>query len=359
MNFAIRVDASTQMGNGHLMRCLTLADRLREQGGRCRFVSRHMPEHLQGLLDSRGYEFIRLQSAPAHFTEGGVPHAAWLGTTQAVDLRDTTQALSDAQWDWVVVDHYALDEAWETGVRDVTANIFVIDDLADRPHDCDMLLDQNIYTDMSTRYVGKVPQDCQLLLGPGYALLRPEFLQYRALVSPRDGIVRRILVLMGGVDAENITEKAIHAITLLRDRSFEVDIVVGKNHPARDDINRLCTQYGFKCHIEITNVAQLMSRADLAIGASGSASWERCCLGLPTICLTQAHNQIAIADGLHATGSIVNLGDGIAISVNDFSRGLLTVIDNRDQLLRISAAASELVDGYGAMRVCEKLTGIP
>lgn len=350
---AFRVDASLQMGIGHFMRCLSLADAFKKRGVYVRFVSRHMPDHLLAMLREKEYEFVLLNSMQDKKIAGDVPHSSWLCASQHVDAQDTIQALSDQIWDWLVVDHYALDLRWEAALRGTARRILVIDDLADRVHDCDVVLDQNIYDDMDTRYHEKVPEDCTLLLGPRYALLREEFLRLRASTRTRDGSVNRILVSLGGVDAENQTEKVIHAITQLQGRSFNVDVVIGVQHPARSKIEVICKHHGYQCHVQTPDVAALMAKADLAIGASGSTSWERCCLGLPTICLTHAANQVAIAKGLQARGAILNLGDCAAISTADLSRVLLGMIEQPDQLVSMSKMSSKLVDGKGIDRVCE------
>lgn len=353
MTIAFRVDASPQIGIGHFMRCLTLADAFKKRGSHVRFISRHMPDHLQNILGEREHEFVRLNSMHGKAVTGNLPHAHWLGTSQSEDAQDTTQALSDQNWDWLVVDHYALDAHWETVLRNTAKRILAIDDVADRQHNCDVLLDQNIYLDMETRYMGKVPKHCKLLLGPRYALLREEFFHLRASMNKRDGSVRRLLVLFGGIDAENQTEKAIHAIAQLQGRSFDVDVVIGAQHPARGEIEVSCKRHGYQCHVQTPDVAELMAKADLAIGASGSTSWERCCLGLPTICLTHATNHVAIAEGLQARGAIVNLGDCASISTAGLSRALLRLIEQPDQLVSMSIVSSKLVDGKGIYRVCE------
>ena len=160
-----------------------------------------------------------------------------------------------------------------------------------------MLLDQNYYADMQTRYVSKVPSHCQLLLGPRYALLREEFRTLREQINVRTGDVKKILVFFGGVDADNYTNLAIQALAELN-VTQSVDIVIGAQHPNREQIKQACIAHGFICHIQTTRMAELMAEADLAIGAGGSASWERCCLGLPALLLAIADNQIEIAKAL-------------------------------------------------------------
>ena len=212
---AIRVDAGPQIGTGHLMRTLTLADALRQKGAQVRFVSRNLPLYLQQLLESKGHEFVGLPVAPVAAVTGDLAHSHWLNVSQVRDAEDTREALSDVSWEWMILDHYALDARWEGPLRACARRVLVIDDLADRVHDCDALLDQNLYPDMERRYVGKVPASTTLLLGPRYALLREEFSRLRVDQISRDGEVHRVLVLLGGTDAHNHTRKVIHGLSQL------------------------------------------------------------------------------------------------------------------------------------------------
>jgi spore coat polysaccharide biosynthesis predicted glycosyltransferase SpsG/RimJ/RimL family protein N-acetyltransferase len=225
----------------------------------------------------------------------------------------------------------------------------VIDDLADRQHDCDVLLDQNYYADMQTRYNGKVPLQCQLLLGPRYALLREEFRILRDKVRVRTGDVKKILVFFGGVDADNYTSLAIQALAELN-ITLPVDVVVGAQHPNREQIQQACTAYGFICHIQTTRMAELMADADLAIGGGGTATWERCCLGLPTISFCLAENQrklivdAALAGLIYAPISRRNLVEVIRHHVD-------SLLENPALIKLISSTAMKFVDGKGSLRI--------
>lgn len=354
MKIAFRVDASSQIGTGHFMRCLTLADALKQRGAQIRFVSRHMPEHLRGMLVENGHEFALIDSVQNDAALDELAHAHWLGASQVQDAADSIQALSDRSWDWLIVDHYALDSRWESMLRQTAKRILVIDDLADRQHDCDVLLDQNFYADMQTRYTGKVPADCRLLLGPRYALLRDEFRLLHEQAKPRNGPVKRVLVFFGGVDADNYTERAIEALAEMGIEELHVDVVIGEQHPYREQIEVACAQHGFMCHVQTDKMAKLMAAADLAIGAGGSATWERCCLGLPALSICVAANQLKqIADaaqegllyapviGADLTAVIKN--HAIALFENDYLRRL------------ISRIAMQAVDGHGVLRIIGNL----
>lgn len=349
---AIRVDASTEIGTGHFMRCLTLANTLKQRGSRIRFVSRHMPAYLREMLVAKGHEFMLLSSTSQAAISDGLSHADWLGTSQTQDAVDTIQALSDQIWDWLVVDHYALDVRWESMFRQIVKKVLVIDDLADRVHDCDMLLDQNFYMDMGTRYTGKVPAHCKLFLGPHYALLRDDFQRLRGQVKPRIGPIKRILVFFGGIDLDNYTIKAIDVLVNLGIKGVQVDVVIGSQHPYREDIESVCARHNFACHTQTNRMAELMAAANLAIGAGGSASWERCCLGLPAIILAVAKNQEQASRAL-ANQGVVYLGEK-EMTIAEIERAVqyLCVSDN---LHRMSVKAAELVDGLGAIRMRDAL----
>lgn len=349
MKVALRVDASSQIGTGHFMRCLTLADALKGEGAQIRFVSRHMPEHLRGMLVAKEHEFIPIKSRSTG-TFDDRSHAHWLGTSQQADAQDTQEALSDQVWDWLVVDHYALDVRWESLLRKTVGKVLVIDDIADRQHDCDVLLDQNLYADMDTRYTGNVPPHCRLLLGPRYALLREEFRRLRKQITPRNGLVRRVLVFFGGVDEDNFTGRTIEALSRLNIAGLCVDVVIGAQHPHREQIESACVQLGGTCHVQTSRMAELMAAADLAIGAGGSTSWERCCLGLPALAFSIAQNQgplveeAALRGLLYAPLSLSGIAPSIELHVQ-------ALIDNPRLLRLISLKALEAVDGLGVKRV--------
>lgn len=356
MKIAIRVDTSVQIGTGHFMRCLTLANALKQRGAQIRFISRDLPEHLSSMLLTKGHEFLLLDSVPNNMDLDELAHAHWLGVSQAQDAADSIQTLSDELWNWLIVDHYALDARWESAMRSSARQIMVVDDLADRHHDCDVLLDQNFYADMQTRYTGKVPAHCQLLLGPRYALLRDEFRQLHEQIKPRSGPVKRVLVFFGGIDAGNYTGCAIDALSKINFADLHVDVVIGSQHPCREQIKAACAQHEFICHIQTDKMAELMAAADLAIGAGGSASWERCCLGLPALLVALADNQIDIAKALDLIGASIYVGTLKTASAPIMRSAIASLLSAQDQLKMLSEKSYMLVDGLGVDRVCQEMS---
>jgi UDP-2,4-diacetamido-2,4,6-trideoxy-beta-L-altropyranose hydrolase len=301
------------------------------------------------MLAEKGMEFIPLANETIQSPSDELAHSDWLGASQIQDSQATCGALADQPWDWVVADHYALDHRWESAIRACGPRLMVIDDLADRQHDCDVLLDANFYSNMATRYDGKVPVHCQLLLGPDYALLRSEFKTLRAQIAQRSGEVKKILVFFGGVDADNHTGLAIEALASLH-LVAQVDVVIGAQHPYRDTVQQACHEHGFVCHLQTPDIAALMASADLAIGAGGTAVWERCVLGLPTISFCLAANQgQQVADAaesglLYAPACV----QSIAHTIAQHTRLLM---ENPALLKLISTKAMQAVDGQGSSRV--------
>lgn len=327
-----RADGDAVIGSGHLRRCLALADRLGEWGYECLFVCRASTQSFNGLVHDAGFRLVEL-----------------LGTFDAAyDADDMIGAVQGAgPFSALVVDHYRLDASWERKARAVARRIAVIDDLADRPHDCDLLLD--VAPGDMTRYDPLVPANCCKLLGPAYALLRPEFARRRADVQQRSGAVSRILVSFGGVDADNLTGRTITAIrSALPD--VAVDAVLTSLSPHRDALRRRAdADAKLTLHTDAAHMADLMASADLAIGAGGSTSWERACLGLPSIVVVIAENQGVTAQALEHYGCAVALptGPGFESELQE----LVAWLSAHPALLRLmSRAGYAAVDGRGIAR---------
>jgi UDP-2,4-diacetamido-2,4,6-trideoxy-beta-L-altropyranose hydrolase len=373
MKVLIRADASSQIGTGHVMRCLTLAGDLRQFGIEVSFISCVLPGDLCGYIENKGFKVYRVDTVE----ELDGDYWEWLKENWLEDAKKTQEILLnevtdtsdvnniDNQYSFpnkiynheenttnisprivaevfskvdsspkpssnlnLVVDSYALDSKWERYLRPYGNKIMVIDDLANRPHDCDLLLDQNYYRNMDRRYEGLVPSACKMLLGPQYALLRPEFHQAKKDLRKRDGKVWRILVFFGGSDPTNETKKALQAIKLLSRPGIAVDVVVGASNPHKEEIKELCSRMPnttYYCQVE--NMAELMAAADLAIGAGGATTWERLYLELPTIAIAVTENQVETLEALGETGTFWYLGKCNEVSEEDIVICLEKIID--------------------------------
>jgi UDP-2,4-diacetamido-2,4,6-trideoxy-beta-L-altropyranose hydrolase len=349
MRVAVRVDASPAIGVGHFMRCLCLADGLHRRGAAIHFICRGLPAHLRAYLDARGYRLTSLAAREGAAASGDLAHSGWLGVPQAEDAADTIAALNAAQWDWLVVDHYSLDARWETALRPHAARILAVDDIADRRHDCDVLLDQNLHEDLDTRYADRVPDGCRLLLGPRFALLRDEFAEAHGHAAARTGAVARILVSFGGVDAANCTGAAIQALNEVA-TGAAVDVVIGASQAFRADVERACARSGYACHVQSNQMAELMARADFAVGAAGITTWERCSVGLPALAVAVAENQRSVLAAAAAAGVVYMPGSGTATAAS-FAIHLRALLDTPALLHLMSRRALQLVDGRGVERV--------
>ncbi|GFO68504.1 hypothetical protein GMLC_20830 [Geomonas limicola] len=308
MRLVIRADASQELGSGHVMRTLALVEALAPRGGEFSLVSRDLPEHLAELAAARGVRVLPLAGpAPGDPAEDAAQTARLIG----------------GRPDWLVVDHYRLDAAWERLVRPGVRRLMVIDDLADRPHDCDLLLDQNLVEGMELRYRGLVPEETRLLIGPAHALLRGEFVAQRAALPPRDGTVERILVCFGGSDPTGETAKALEALALPEFAGLEIDVVAGGSNPHWADLEAQCQKLPrASFQRQSFEMARLMAQADLALGAGGGSAWERCFLGLPTLTVTVAANQEAPALAADRAGLARLLGSSYEVTSAVLARAL-------------------------------------
>ena len=358
MNIAFRTDASMHIGTGHVMRCLTLANAMRERGAQSTFICRPHEGHLLDLIQQLGHKAKALAPADDTFTARADPtHTQWLGTDWASDAAQTQQALGDQVVDWLVVDHYALDRRWEQSMRAHTRRIMVIDDLADRPHECDLLLDQNLGR-QAKDYGGLLSRHTQTLIGPAYALLRPEFAQWRehSLQRRAQPQLKNLLITMGGVDQANATGQVLDALTRCElPADLRITVVMGPTAPwlVQVQAQAAAMPRPTQVLVGVSNMAQLMAESDLCIGAAGGSAWERCALGLPTLVLILAANQHRGAMALQSHGAALVAAD--TQQLKSQMSELFTKNTQSAALKKMSQAAAKLAAGNGASQVVEIL----
>lgn len=360
MKVLVRADASRRIGSGHVMRCLALADGLRQQGAEVSFVCREAQGWLGALVEAHGYAMHPLPPGSLERdTSSG--YATWLGETQEVDAQQTLQVCSEVgRFDWVVVDHYAIDARWERMLRHCCAKIMVIDDLANRQHDCDLLLDQNLMTSVEDRYAALVPDDCVQLLGPRFALLRPAFRAERLADGTKGRGQSRLFVFLGGSDPDDYTSLVLDALQLLPPGSISADVVVGAGNARAEALRLRCQGVpGLRFHQQVADIERLMASADLAVCSAGSITWERCCLGLPAVTMAIADNQAMIGVEAAAAGLSVHLGAAKDLDAKEIADVIARLLESQDALARMSAAARTTVDGLGVRRVSCAMTRRP
>ena len=355
MDFVIRVDASKEIGSGHVMRCLALAHRLRNKGGTVRFLSRACEGNLCDLIEREGLSVSRL----------GVTGGAGRGSGEDLhpdDWRSDAEAVQEVLKrlskppDWLIVDHYALDSRWECALRSAVPRIMVIDDLSNRPHDCDLLLDSNYREEGEVRYDGLLPPGCHTLLGPWFALLRPEFYHMRSRFRDRSGRIERIHIFFGACDLTNESAKALEAVTRLDLSPIHIDLVVGAANPHKDSLRRKCEGLS-SCnfHCQTPRMAELMVHADLAMGAGGTTTWERCFLGLPSITVVVAENQLSAIRSLAAAGGTCFLGWNHEVTADRLALTLQELVADPKRLREMSVRGRKIMEGNKATAVADEL----
>jgi UDP-2,4-diacetamido-2,4,6-trideoxy-beta-L-altropyranose hydrolase len=337
---AFRLDASAAIGGGHAMRCLSLARALADRGAECLF-----------LVNSEAPATVPALQAIAHRIVGSGP--------------EETVAAIRAAWpagaDVAVCDLYRWTAPEERAVTAAARRILVIDDLGTAPHQADWLLNQNFGIEAAA-YDALLPAGCRRLIGLDYALLRPDFAALRpAAVARRQaaGLPRRLLVSLGLTDVGGVTGRVCGALAVLPDFT-QADVVFGPTAPSLAQVQAIAAaDRRFRCHVGLEDMARAMLEADAAIGAMGSSSWERCCLGLPTLAFTLADNQVPTARALDAAGIVALAGDAAALSDAEIRTAIAAFLGGARRLHRMSQASSILCDGLGAQRVAAALMDAP
>jgi UDP-2,4-diacetamido-2,4,6-trideoxy-beta-L-altropyranose hydrolase len=358
MRIVIRADAALHIGTGHVMRCLTLANALKAKGAEVSFVCRPFAGHLGERIIAERHRLYLLppptQPIKPPDPKQTPPHTFWLGEYWETDLIQTQIVLNGKQFDWLIADHYSLDFRWENEMRKFASKIMVIDDLADRRHDCDLLLDQTLGRSEG-EYQHWIAGGCKLLTGSKYALLRPEFVELRkySLKRRKNSEMKHLLICMGGIDQSNSTGQILDALqTSLLPPYCRITVVMGENAPWLDSV---CVQikkmnWPAEIKVNVVNMAQLMADSDLAIGAAGSTSWERCCLGLPTIMMIMEENQKDIGRALERAQATILFDEA-----RDVNKGINTLSQNSEKLHAMSIAAIKITESSGIEAVVKSM----
>ena len=356
MRIVFRADASAAIGAGHVIRCTTLAQELARRGAEICFASRVTNGHYINWLRSKGFDVEPLPLGEPAETNTADIYNGWLGASLAQEIKEMSDLLEHREpIDWLVTDHYAIDRRWQTALRPFARSVMSIDDLANRTHDCDLLLDQNLYPASGVRYANLLSASTKTLLGPHYALLRPQFLACRSRLRNRDGEVRRVFIFMGGGDTASVTDTVLSAFCQSRHTGVVMDVVVGVE-PNVAYIQKIQGKLpNVKFHYRVDQIAELMMQADLAIGATGVATWERAALGLPALAVSVAENQRAIASNAHEAGLLTWIGSVDDICEEEWVAHIDDAFSSPERLRKQSAACLALVDAQGVHRVADAM----
>ncbi|MEM8724308.1 MAG: UDP-2,4-diacetamido-2,4,6-trideoxy-beta-L-altropyranose hydrolase [Pseudomonadota bacterium] len=348
MKIAIRVDASAQIGTGHVKRSLSLAEALRALGADVRFVTRSLGVDSVGMIAGAGFEQTALLAPPGNvFTpDPAVPHSAWAEVSLERDVEGTCDALREFAPDWVVLDSYAFDHRWHEAVRDaLDCRIAQIDDLADRSLACDLLIDHTFAEDHQAKYKSRLPKSARLLGGPRFGLLGQAYAKAPRYEFSEE--VRSIGIFMGGVDAGGHSVVVLDALDAI---VFEgaVEVVATSANPHLGDLReRIAARDNTSLSLDLPDLAAFFARHDIQVGAGGGASWERCCIGVPTLLVVVAPNQMSVAPLLFKAGVAAFASNP---TEEWLARHLSALIKNVDFRASLAANSRKLVDGLGATR---------
>lgn len=353
------------------MRCLTLAEALRVKGANCRFVCREHHGEMTELIRQREFE-VHVLPAQKFSTKSGLQeegvvekeltHAAWLGADWATDAEQTINGIGESTVDWLIIDHYAIDIRWEQQLRSACRKLMVIDDLADRKHDCDLLLDQNLGRD-ATDYVDLITENCTVLVGPKYALLRPEFAELRdnSITRRATPQLKRLLITMGGVDNDNATGKVLEALQgSALPTDCRITVVMGLHAPCLAQVRDMAAKLPWEAEVlmNVQDMGKLMADSDLAIGAAGTSAWERCCLGLPTLTMVLAANQQNGATALKDIGAVLlleNQEQGQDQLATELHEKISLLLDTK-RLQAIQQVCASVTNGNSVSQIATILT---
>lgn len=358
LNIAFRADSSYLMGTGHIMRCLTLAHAIHKQApASIYFFTRKAKGNINKLIVDSGFKLVEMQP-PISVKGTMLAHSTWLGATQEKDAEEflqLTAKLAITCFDYLIIDHYGIDQIWQKKVNNHTKKTVVIDDLGDRIHQCDYLLDQT-YNCPNNKYDSLVPEQCQLMLGTSFALLRDEF-QSATDISP-SRTKNNILIMFGGTDPDNLTLKALQQLCIRNDL-HKITIIIGSSAQHLESVINYVNhqKYNhntlFELHINPSNIAQLMRDSTLAIGAAGTTSWERCAAGLPSVVIIQAENQKQIALELTKLKVISSLE--VKQIQSSLNQQVTTWLNDPVRYQMAIEQGNKICDGYGAFRVVRRI----
>ena len=333
----IRVDSSTKIGYGHLIRCLALADTLKKSF-KINFICTNLNGNLISQICKKKFEVFRFNTKSQRINVKKDAEK----TISIIKKHRNKKSL-------LILDSYILSQEWENRVRPYVKRLIVIDDLMDRKHSCDLIIDQNLHTQMNSLYINSVPKNCVKLLGPDYAILRNQFIAQRKYAKIRSLPLKNILVSFGGSDNENHT---LHTLTSLKklNSDVNVNVVTGTANIGKKIIKNFCKKnFNYNYFEQVENMVKLMQVADLCIGSSGTTTWERCCVGLPAIAIVTSNDQKDIASAVSKNKCIINLGK-IKKSDNVNYVRLMKNLKN-SELQNMSRNCMKLVDGKGAARI--------
>lgn len=338
----LRADASIAIGTGHVMRCLSLAQAWQHAGGKACFA----------MADSTDAVRARVTGESCGVEQMSAEAGTSADVLQAIELAKSSQCK------WAVVDGYHFGEEYQRALKEHGLNVLFLDDYGHAgQYVADLVLNQNISA-RAALYENRSPQT-RLLLGPRYCLLRREFAEWRNWKREVPAVGRRVLVTMGGSDPDNVTAWTMDALTRVRVDGLEAIVIVGGSNPHAEKLERLAAESGknFSVRRDVTNISELMAWADVALSSAGTTCWELCLMALPSLLVDVAPNQTALAIEMALRGCAIHLGAPMGLSAAELAAQVEGLLRDEDRRRQFSIRCRELVDGGGAQRVVQAMTG--
>lgn len=358
MKIAFRVDSGTHIGTGHLMRCLTLAKKFHKKSHEVIFVSRDHEGSISNKISSTfGCTILPLDNKKkVSYNDNN--YQSWLGVSIDQEISDSNAFFKSfsSKFDYIVIDHYGLDSIYEKEMAKHCSKIVVIDDLMNRYHFADYIIDQNLSAEQNRYEKLNTKLSCKYLMGPQYALLKDDFKKFRPIAFVEKKSINNILVFFGGMDISGECKKVVDAF-LLNDYPFNIHIILGQGHSDYSHISSAAAiNSKIKLYHFIDNMAEFMSKMDVAFGACGATSWERATLALPALTVVSADNQKLVSEALYINEMAIEVGSTTNTSVATWSN----VFDHKLDLNHLNIVAKksfDLVDAQGTERILEILNG--
>ena len=347
-NLFIRVDSSPEIGIGHMMRCLTLAQELKNNFDKVIFLTRKDSDDFTETIMENGFKVVLLPTQiikpPKNIHE----------LNNYSDIIKNLITTYTRNKNYLLIDHYDIDSAFELSLKNTFEKIFVIDDLANRKHNCDLLIDQNYYRDLNHRYEKLIPNNAITLLGPKYAIIRSEFRSVNKKIIKKNSQVKKILVSFGGSDPTNECKKTLDALCSIENSQFEIIVVAGIYNHKFEQLQKLYEKYSsIKIYRHVNDLSRLMLDSDLFIGAGGTTTWERLYMGLPSIVTIISNDQKESIEFLSDMGHVINLGLAKNVTTETHVQAFQKL--NPDLIYSMSLNNQKLVDGNGCSRIKKQI----
>ena len=357
MNVVFRLDASKNIGMGHLSRCRNLAFFLNKKGAKIDFVLRNLDRNFKNFLNHKKYKLNYLPNNRIfNKTLNSDSEKLWPRLLQKIDAKETKKFLSKKKIEWLIVDHYGLNYRWEKDLNNSVKNIMVIDDHLNREHFCNLFLNQN-FTKSSTSFSNKyLPKKCKLLLGPKYSLLDKNYSDLRKKIKIKNNKkIKNILVTFGGTNMKNLISKIISVFNCKELHKINLTIITKERHIDSLKHKKNLNQPSIKFMPLVKNLSQYILKSDFCIGAGGTTNWERMCLGVPTLVFPIAPNQVEISNNLKKKKLIYLIKNYKGMNIKNLRKKIIEIINNRKELNKTRKKCLTFIDGLGAVRLSKML----